>query len=287
MVGKHSAPNTQLSARIADFFRSLGPRRHGRHSDIDEEPASAAGILRSTKRMPNWAALAVPTAAVASLAVSGLMLAPADSGTPERVVFSSEEQPRTGPASAQAVSTDNAHAEKLRKDWDDAVSRSKEKAGVQQIAASPKPTPPPPPTAMPEIPAPAGADAATGASSASADAPADSAKDSSPKRDESEPKQNTKASGQGGTCKASYYNTGHTTANGESYDPMGITAAHKELPFNSRVKVTNKANGKSVVVRINDRGPFVGSRCLDLSEGAMKAVGGISSGVITVDWEVL
>ncbi|GAA1360608.1 hypothetical protein GCM10009637_03420 [Brevibacterium luteolum] len=286
-MGKHSAPKTKLSASIADFFRAFGPRRHGRHSDIDEEPASAASILRSTKRMPNWAALAVPTAAVASLAVSGLMLAPADSGTPERVVFSSKEQPRTGPASAQAVSTDNAHAEKLLKDWDDAVSRSKEKSGSQEIAASPKPTPPPPPPVIPEIPTPAAAEAATGASTENEDKSSDSKKDSSPKRDKSEPKQNTEASGQGGTCKASYYNTGHTTANGESYDPMGITAAHKKLPFNSKVKVTNKANGKSVVVRINDRGPFVGSRCLDLSEGAMKAVGGIGSGVITVDWEVL
>lgn len=133
--------------------------------------------------MPNWAALAVPTAAVASLAVSGLMLAPADSGTPERVVFSSKEQPRTGPASAQAVSTDNAHAEKLLKDWDDAVSRSKEKSGSQEIAASPKPTPPPPPPVIPEIPTPAAAEAATGASTENEDTSSDSKKDSSPKRE--------------------------------------------------------------------------------------------------------
>ncbi|GAA1546540.1 hypothetical protein GCM10009827_078360 [Dactylosporangium maewongense] len=90
-----------------------------------------------------------------------------------------------------------------------------------------------------------------------------------------------------GTCKASYYASGSRTANGESFDPDGLTAAHKELPFNTRVRVTNLANGKSVVVRINDRGPFVSGRCLDLARGAFVAIASVSAGVINAKYEVL
>lgn len=90
-----------------------------------------------------------------------------------------------------------------------------------------------------------------------------------------------------GTCGVSYYATGSTTANGESFDPDGLTAAHKTLPFNTRVRVTNTANGKSVVVRINDRGPFVSGRCIDLARGAFAEIASLSSGVITAKYEVL
>jgi rare lipoprotein A len=90
-----------------------------------------------------------------------------------------------------------------------------------------------------------------------------------------------------GTCQASYYATGSTTANGEAYDPDGITAAHKTLPFNTKVRVTNQANGSSVVVRINDRGPFVSGRCLDLSRGAFKTIASLGAGVVSVRYEVL
>jgi rare lipoprotein A len=90
-----------------------------------------------------------------------------------------------------------------------------------------------------------------------------------------------------GTCGASYYDTGQRTANGERFNPDGITAAHRTLPFNTRVRVTNRANGKAVVVRINDRGPFAGGRCLDLSRGAFAAISSLSAGVLTVDYEVL
>lgn len=93
--------------------------------------------------------------------------------------------------------------------------------------------------------------------------------------------------GSTGTCVASYYNTGAVTANGERYNPMGITSAHRTLPFNSSVRVTNNANGKSVVVRINDRGPFIGDRCLDLSQGAFQQISSLSAGVINVTYEVL
>ena len=91
----------------------------------------------------------------------------------------------------------------------------------------------------------------------------------------------------GSSCQASYYWQGQTTASGERFNPNDLTAAHKTLPLGSKVKVTNPSNGKTVVVRINDRGPYVAGRCLDLSKAAMETIGGTSSGVITVNYEVL
>ena len=86
---------------------------------------------------------------------------------------------------------------------------------------------------------------------------------------------------------ASYYKSGKRTANGESFNPMGMTAAHRTLPFGTKVLVTNLKNGKTVVVRINDRGPFIRSRVIDLSLGAAKIVGLYRSGVAKVKFEVL
>ena len=91
----------------------------------------------------------------------------------------------------------------------------------------------------------------------------------------------------GSSCQASYYWQGQITASGEQFNPSDLTAAHKTLPLGSKVKVTNPSNGKTVVVRINDRGPYVAGRCLDLSKAAMETIGGTSSGVITVNYEVL
>ncbi len=73
---------------------------------------------------------------------------------------------------------------------------------------------------------------------------------------------------------ASNYSTGKVTANGERYNPRGISAAHKRLPFGTRVAVINRRTGRSIVVRINDRGPFVKGRIIDLSKGAARALGG-------------
>ena len=80
---------------------------------------------------------------------------------------------------------------------------------------------------------------------------------------------------------------GRLTANGERYDMNKLTAAHKTLPFGTKVRVTNRANGKSVVVRINDRGPYVGGRAIDLSRGAATAVGMLHSGVAKVKLDIL
>ncbi len=80
---------------------------------------------------------------------------------------------------------------------------------------------------------------------------------------------------------------GGTTSNGERYNMYAMTAAHKTLPMNTMVRVTNKRNGRSVVVRINDRGPFVSGRIVDLSYTAGKRIGIDRSGTAPVTLEVL
>jgi rare lipoprotein A len=84
---------------------------------------------------------------------------------------------------------------------------------------------------------------------------------------------------------ASYYGkemSGRRTANGERFNPAGLTAAHRSLPFGTKLQVTNLRNGKSVVVRVTDRGPFRRGRVLDLSLGAANAVGMVSTGTAKV-----
>lgn len=77
----------------------------------------------------------------------------------------------------------------------------------------------------------------------------------------------------GQSIVATYYTSGRRTASGQAFDPGGYTAAHRTLPFGSSVAVTNPANGRSVTVVINDRGPFTRGVTLDLSRGAARAIG--------------
>lgn len=82
---------------------------------------------------------------------------------------------------------------------------------------------------------------------------------------------------------ASWYGPGfhgRITANGERFNENALTAAHKTLPFNTRLKVTNRLNGQSVIVRINDRGPYIGDRSLDLSKAAARCLGSVGKGVV-------
>lgn len=90
--------------------------------------------------------------------------------------------------------------------------------------------------------------------------------------------------------KASYYGTRHhgrKTASGEPFNKHALTAAHRTLPFGSRVRVTNLSNQKSVVVRINDRGPYAKGRIIDLSEQAARELNMIRAGVARVKVERL
>jgi rare lipoprotein A len=86
---------------------------------------------------------------------------------------------------------------------------------------------------------------------------------------------------------ASFYWQGQKTANGEAFDKSAMTAAHPTLPFNTRVKVTHLASGRSVIVRINDRGPFKTGRVIDLSHAAAGALGMHGQGLARVQLEVV
>lgn len=88
-----------------------------------------------------------------------------------------------------------------------------------------------------------------------------------------------------GIMTASWYGPrfhGKTTANGEIYNQMALTAAHKSLPFGTLLQITNFRNGKSIIVRINDRGPYIDGRDLDLSKGTAKTLGILHKGVVRV-----
>jgi len=85
---------------------------------------------------------------------------------------------------------------------------------------------------------------------------------------------------------ATYYGkefAGHRTASGERFNPGAMTAAHRTLPFGTRVRVTNSHTGRSVIVRINDRGPFVKGRSIDLSSGAARVIGMGSTGNVRIE----
>ena len=86
---------------------------------------------------------------------------------------------------------------------------------------------------------------------------------------------------------ASFYEEDTETANGEKFDPQAMTAAHRSLPFGTKLRVTNVATGNSVTVRVNDRGPFVQGRVVDLSRSAAETLGIVEQGVAQVRLEVV
>jgi len=91
----------------------------------------------------------------------------------------------------------------------------------------------------------------------------------------------------GSSGVASYYWQGQRTASGARFNPDGLTAAHRTLPFGTRVLVTNHSNGRSVTVTINDRGPFIKGRVIDLSRGAASAIGMTGAGLARVSYTVV
>ena len=86
---------------------------------------------------------------------------------------------------------------------------------------------------------------------------------------------------------ASYYKSGRLTANGEHFKPMGMTCAHRKLAFGTKLRVTNLRTGKSVIVRVNDRGPFIRGRILDLSLGAARVIGLNAAGVGKISFTII
>ena len=85
---------------------------------------------------------------------------------------------------------------------------------------------------------------------------------------------------------SSYYKTGKRTANGERFNPLGFTCAHRKLPFGTWLKVTNLRNKRFVYVRVNDRGPFIKNRVLDLSLGAARELGMAGRGLARISFEI-
>lgn len=97
-------------------------------------------------------------------------------------------------------------------------------------------------------------------------------------------------SGEVGFGTATYYADmfeGLTTANGEKFDQNKLTAAHRTLPFDTILRVTNLANGETIEVRVNDRGPYAGGHILDLSKVAFQSIGYLSSGVMNIEYEII
>lgn len=93
-----------------------------------------------------------------------------------------------------------------------------------------------------------------------------------------------------GEGRASYYGhelAGNRTASGERFDPQELTAAHRTLPMGSKLRVTNKANGKSVIVRVNDRGPFKDNRVIDVSLAAAREIAIVGAGTASVTLELM
>ena len=102
---------------------------------------------------------------------------------------------------------------------------------------------------------------------------------------EREPSGNT--SGRVSQGLASFYTEGKETASGEKFDTHELTAAHPTLPFGTRLRVTNVATGRSVTVRVNDRGPYVRGRAVDVSYSAAEALGMVGQGVAKVKMDVV
>ena len=266
-MSKHRAEGTKASGSIFDLFRRSSKR--GRYGS---EPKSAAGVLASAGRRPVLAAIAVPTAAAASIVAAGFAVTP--SAEEEQTQFTQNAAPAADEPDTSAAEKAAKDAEKQQKDSARSLTVKEEEPAEDTQSGS------------------AGSSNSAGSSGKSGSTSKKSgnkAGSGAAASDSGKPK-NTKASGKAGSCPASTYGQGdgfhgRQTANGERFNRNAMTAAHKTLPFNSRVKVTNTSNGKSVTVRINDRGPYHGNRCLDLSTAAMNQIGG--DGVATVKWQVL
>ena len=85
---------------------------------------------------------------------------------------------------------------------------------------------------------------------------------------------------------ASFYKYDSKTASGEQFNPRELTAAHRTLPFGTRLRVTNVATGQSVTVRVNDRGPFIPGRVVDVSHSAAEVLGMVDRGITKVKLEL-
>ena len=230
---------------------------------------TAGGVLAAVRTRPVLSAFIVPTAATAAVVASSLAMAPADEASSGQVV---SEAPAVA-VSQPSPATDEFLAK--------AKKQAKEKAPEATIDTKIETPSPEPKQSQEKQSEPKQSEEKNSADSSGSAA------------DENDgPSKSGESAGQSGSCPMSYYGggdgfDGRQTANGESFNTNALTAANKTLPFGSKVKITNTANGKSVVVRVNDRGPYHGNRCFDLSKAAMEAVGGVGAGQINGKYEVM
>ncbi len=222
----------------------------GSHTDSSESrPEQKTSVTPHVRRNP-LPARVVPIASAIALAAVVISAAVAT-----MTLGPAKDTASGSPASPSVTVSVSARS------TDDRASRS----GIRELPASPSASPSPSVTASSAPPVPK---------------PAPTTKKPTP------PPGGGTVTG-GGSCGASYYTGGGHTADGEVFNTNDFTAANRTLPFNTRVRVTNVADGKSVVVRVNDRGPFVGGRCFDLTQAAFGAIANLSAGVITIRYEVL
>ncbi|TNM58343.1 septal ring lytic transglycosylase RlpA family protein [Brevibacterium sediminis] len=270
-MGRHSAPSTKKTGSI--FSALTAKKKTGRHAPTDRLN-TAGGVLAAVRTRPVLSAFIVPTAATAAVVASSLAMVPNDSSTGGQVVA---EAPAEAPAVAVSEPT-KAADEFLAK----AKKQAKEKPAEVTIDTHIE-TPSPEPSKT--------ADKKDEASTGGGESSGDEGSTGGSADENDGPSNSGKSAGESGSCPMSYYGggdgfDGKQTANGEIFDTNKLTAAHKTLPFGSKVKITNSANGKSVTVRVNDRGPYHGNRCFDLSKAAMEAVGGVGAGQINGKYEV-
>jgi rare lipoprotein A len=90
-----------------------------------------------------------------------------------------------------------------------------------------------------------------------------------------------------GSCLVGYTATGTTTASGAKFDPKAYTGANLTMPFGTKVRITNPSNGKSVVITINDRGPYSGRRCFDLTSSAFSEIASLSQSDVNIEWQIV
>lgn len=264
-MGKHSSPRSTTMGSLVSAFKA--PKKKSGRQSPQRAPGranTAGGVLASVRSRPVLSAFIVPAGATAAVVASSLAMVPDSTNSSQQVVA----EPPVVAAAEPTHSPDEflAKAKKQAKEKPAEIS-------LETKIETPRPTP-----------------TVSGSEETAKEDSVAGGSESAPGAGEGSSKSGDSA-GQSGTCPMSYYGggdgfDGQQTANGEIFDTNKLTAAHKTLPFGSKVTITNTANGKSVTVRINDRGPYHGSRCIDLSKAAMEAVGGVGAGQITGKYEV-
>ncbi|MDA2815210.1 septal ring lytic transglycosylase RlpA family protein [Nocardiopsis sp. RSe5-2] len=218
------------------------------------------------QRLKGKRALVATAASGAVLAAGGVAGAAVVGGAQPQDLSSAAKVPaaQTSEQGAEAQQAPQVDEEQVDKERDQAREQREEAASQAEGAAS-----------------------ATAAEQEKEQEPAQEDSSGGGSQDSSGSSEGLEPTGEGGACQASMYSDPQPTASGGTFDPSAMTAAHKSLPFGTQVEVTNPSNGKSVVVTINDRGPYVAGRCLDLSTASFETIASASQGVVDVEWQVV